>query len=554
MTSLDKLYKFKELNTRCYYIDSDGDEVIVSDEEDFDVAIEYAHGKKNSNFDIFKCKPQDESDEEEAKAEPNLNSKSSLKMVADTVSVGGQDVFESSDDEVDGIEEIESGLTITTNQSQKQEEEMDKKLSANVAETVSRDNSIALANEEIESFNAKEEKQFKSISESVYEDDAHQNNLDCQPIEEAKVVNAIDESQIIKNNYEIITSVMVEKINNVHDYVPVEEPQPEVAVQPVEVEPEIIQNRNSDLNEDERIEFLAEGNKYGVLEPDEVAQDEHKDDVVPKSDKAIYEESLEELKLLEMNSSVADSQVDEDPNEEFKDAPRQSVAMSIAKAQVVHGNNHKNVNILKKAIESVKFVFECPDKRMKIAQVDNSDEEKSQDFVITCKPGKTTKKRWRIVNNSSIRWPKNVILECQQENAKVEMPKIDAQLRPGEKMDISVNITIDENITDNIVQVYVFRLYSSFYGSFGEPLIATVEVIPEVAKNPISDLSQEEKLKELFEGDDINPILYEIANDFVDEGLGNFEQCLEALLQCKNNYTEARDKLKNMIDEAAGDE
>jgi hypothetical protein len=83
----------------------------------------------------------------------------------------------------------------------------------------------------------------------------------------------------------------------------------------------------------------------------------------------------------------------------------------------------------------------------------------------------------------------------------------------------------------------VFRFYSDTCGYFGEPLVATIEVIPEPQK-------QEEKLLELLEGDkEINPILYEIANDLVSEGLGTFDQCLECLLMCKDNYEKAKEML-----------
>lgn len=49
--------------------------------------------------------------------------------------------------------------------------------------------------------------------------------------------------------------------------------------------------------------------------------------------------------------------------------------------------------------------------------------------------------------------------------------------------------------------------------------------------------------------DEVNPIMYEIANDFVEEGLGNFDQCIDAILQSKTNYEEAKENLlKNKAD------
>ena len=109
---------------------------------------------------------------------------------------------------------------------------------------------------------------------------------------------------------------------------------------------------------------------------------------------------------------------------------------------------------------------------------------------------------------------------------------INFQLEPDESLEISVAIQIQSTNKTNHVEVFVFRFYSETCGFFGEPLIATVEVLPEQ--------SQEDLFKELVEGENTNPILYEIAQDFVDEGLGTFEQCLDSLIKAKSNYEDAR--------------
>lgn len=109
-----------------------------------------------------------------------------------------------------------------------------------------------------------------------------------------------------------------------------------------------------------------------------------------------------------------------------------------------------------------------------------------------------------------------------------------------------MNIRISEEETENNVKVFIFRLHSRLYGYFGVALVATVEIIPDEAKNEVEVFTQEEKLEELLEGDDdVNPIMYEIANDFVEEGLGNFDECLAALRECKSNYEEAKEKLSH---------
>ena len=96
---------------------------------------------------------------------------------------------------------------------------------------------------------------------------------------------------------------------------------------------------------------------------------------------------------------------------------------------------------------------------------------------------------------------------------------------PGEKLDLSVNIRISPEESENKVKVFVFRLYSKIFGYFGVALVATVEITPEIAQNPIKEFSQEEELEELLKIDnEVGPIVYKIANDFVEEGLGDFDQ------------------------------
>ena len=182
-----------------------------------------------------------------------------------------------------------------------------------------------------------------------------------------------------------------------------------------------------------------------------------------------------------------------------------------------------------RALENINFVFGNPEKRQSIAQVDESESEKSQEYVLTCKPGKAAKKRWRVVNNSNISWPKKTKIICQNDKVDAEIPKITNPLNPGDKMEISINIKINEDEADNKVEVFVFRFWNKFYGYFGEPLVATIEITPDVVPKKMEDLLQEDKLKELLEGDEINPIYYEMANDLSEEGLGSFEECLIAL-------------------------
>lgn len=300
-------------------------------------------------------------------------------------------------------------------------------------------------------------------------------------------------------------------------------------------------------------EVVKEPKEEIVVEEQVKGEPQNQSDIAQES-KPISdeEEKIPEVKAepSEPKEDRKDELEDELEPEEYVDQPRLGVSVSVAKASVVHDQPKKKVNYLKKALESLNFVFNHPEKKMQVAELDESEEEKSQDFVVTCKPGSKTKKRWRIINNSNICWPKKTTIRCQTDGVECEIPKIKKPLLPGEKLDISINIKINPEETENTVKVFVFRFHSHIYGYFGNPLIATVEIIPENPVNEFKELSQEEKLKELFEGDDeVNPILYEIANDFVEEGLGNFEQCLEALMQSKANYEDAKKILEQRAEE-----
>lgn len=549
MNSLEDIKRMKEENLRCYYIDSDGDEVIVSDEEDYDVAIDYVKSKGEGKVTFVPTKRQNDDSEEELDPEevkePRLTGNDSLKHVADTVSVEGNDEFESSDESDDGIEEIDASQNLQQNEDK--DSALNYRLNGNVQDTVSRDSSLYLTNEEAESIK-NSEKAIKDVGSSV--DESQIKNDKEEPIEEEqkleKQESADEDTKRFMSEFSIIQS-------KVQDYQP--------NAQQTEENRSSLQNHyDMGLNSDQIKNEEIINDQKAASEPAE-SQNESK---VSRDSKAESDNKVqqEEEELSELNKSVAPSakvvsgqnsiqkedQEEEEKKEvvqedEFEDKQRVDIAMSMAKATKVEDENKKKVNLLHRALENVNFIFGSPEKKFQIAQVDNTDEEKSQDYVVTCKPGKTTKKRWRIVNNSSICWPNKTKIKCQNDDVKVDIPKITTSLRPGEKMDVSINITINENEKENKVEVYVFRFWNKLYGFFGEPMFATVEITPEESQHPAENLSPEEKLQELLEGDDVNPILYEIANDFVEEGLGTFQQCLDALLQCKSNYADAKDAL-----------
>jgi hypothetical protein len=458
----------------------------------------------------------------------------SLKHVADTVSIDGDDYLDtSSQDSIEGIEEIDSSQSIQ--KSEYDDSEMNKKLDAHLKDTVSRDSSLYQPSEdrvsggseniennlgasivsESESEECKSSKnyfdQFDIIMSKVKDYSPQENELD-QKVDEDRnqPENEIKESEVKNNSDE--KEEMVSEQNDA---------QPEVVEQEVahsQEEQELLE-LNSSLNE-------SKSQNEEILVKPEVSQPEVVEEVKKEVDEEEEEEDKDQL----------------EQSEEFKEEPRLSVSVSVVKADIIKDNSKKRITLLNRAIENFNFVFQSPEKKIEIAQIEEIEGEKSKDHVITCKPGQKAKRRWRIINNSSIRWPKNTVLLCQDKAAEVEIPVIKSPLLPGNKLDISINIKINEKEKHNVVKVFVFRFHSKTFGYFGEPLTCTVEVTPEVDNVP--QINQEEQLSQLLDGDEFNTALYEIANDFVEEGLGNFEQCLDSLLQCKANYEDAKKKLQ----------
>lgn len=309
-----------------------------------------------------------------------------------------------------------------------------------------------------------------------------------------------------------------------------------------------LQQRNSHLDEDRKQRESNEELELLKMNKSVIGGQEH-NQAIPaekiQNAEVQLNPAVEVAEPQEVIEQVVEEVIEEVKQEkDFVPIQRENVAVSVAKAEIIKDDQDKRINFMNRALENINFVFGDPEKRQAIAQVDESESEKSQEYVLACKPGNVVKKRWRVVNNSNIAWPKKTKIVCQNEKVEADIPKIKNALSPGDKVEISINIKIKEDETENKVEVYVFRFWNKFYGYFGEPLIATIEITPDFEFKKMEDLMQEDKLKELLEGDEINPIYYEMASDLSEEGLGSFEECLKALLQCKESYEEAREALQ----------
>ena len=141
MTTISEIEKMKSQNLRCYYVDSDGDEVIVSDDEDYETAIEYFKSKEDSDIKFSLCKRQDgdsEGGDEIFKQEPELEHEGSFKNVEETTSCNGIDEDEApkiSNVSETGAEEFKHEMISKTEEESKISQNLDSQLKDAVNET-----------------------------------------------------------------------------------------------------------------------------------------------------------------------------------------------------------------------------------------------------------------------------------------------------------------------------------------------------------------------------------------------------------------------------------
>mmetsp|Transcript_23573 Transcript_23573/g.23511 ORF Transcript_23573/g.23511 Transcript_23573/m.23511 type:complete len:118 (+) Transcript_23573:1309-1662(+) len=95
-----------------------------------------------------------------------------------------------------------------------------------------------------------------------------------------------------------------------------------------------------------------------------------------------------------------------------------------------------------------------------LMRVDEQHPEFSNEDIIVAKPGSVLRKCWRIKNIGSKQWPKDTRLVSVTDGLFFIGPSIKEFLKPGEMMDLGINIYIapEENGENNIKQ-YIVRLY-----------------------------------------------------------------------------------------------
>lgn len=240
MSTIGQVKYYKENNIKWYYIDSDGDEVIVSDEEDFEVALDYARAKGDGKVLFLPSKSIQES--VEVKEEEKEHKKDVLNMVAETVSVDENENFDSSSSSDSDIEEIEDEKELLKIEEKKDE--------FKIQETVSKENSICSIPNDRNSFadpsddfaNVESEYDFDSV-DGKFTKAVSSSDVDSNP----KLENEDDE---IINQFDVIQSQVNNSVyNRVVDYV---EKNKESALEELK---EIVAENNELNNSDQKVSF-----------------------------------------------------------------------------------------------------------------------------------------------------------------------------------------------------------------------------------------------------------------------------------------------------------
>jgi len=101
--------------------------------------------------------------------------------------------------------------------------------------------------------------------------------------------------------------------------------------------------------------------------------------------------------------------------------------------------------------------------------------------LILCKKGSLISKSWIVKNVGCISWPSNPRLSIDKKIPRLVVPMILDKLNPGEKMILTVNLTVPKKYDEEKeVHQILLSLNSKEFGSFGEKLVLTYHVDDEL--------------------------------------------------------------------------
>jgi len=375
MTTISQILEMKQNKLRSYYIDSDGDEIVVSDDEDYDVAIDYAKNKGDAVVKFGLCKRQhgDSEGESLSNLEDSISASiPALQNLAESVVVDEQELKEELKDELNNVSSAISEEELS------EEQKLDQMLNSQLKETVSEEGSITITSETTEEV----QNQIGDIP-GVQDGMSSEVDTESQNIPLDKKISGVSNiSDSISEEFDIVQS-------RVHSYAPKEMQKVSLEVDPIKESVEDLKQSQEDIQKSidasNKKENDAENQSEIVEEQEKMLLEMNKEEEkeVSPEDQFIEDSQLEEQKedekdtnpdeKVENNEDLKEDEVAKliEENKEFKDDPRLGVAVSIAQARVVDEEDKKKANYFRRALESVQFAFNDPHKKLEIADIED---------------------------------------------------------------------------------------------------------------------------------------------------------------------------------------
>lgn len=159
------------------------------------------------------------------------------------------------------------------------------------------------------------------------------------------------------------------------------------------------------------------------------------------------------------------------------------------------GNEIPNEPLFKHFASQIKmsFVGMTEEEADKLMRIDETYPELSNQDVVLAKPGSVIKKCWRLKNLGTKQWPKDTRIVSVTDNLLFVPPRIIDHLKPGEMMDVGINIYIPESeLGENNLKEYIMRLFCDELKCFGEPIIITCHIDTQLFDDTMSNQNEED--------------------------------------------------------------
>lgn len=136
---------------------------------------------------------------------------------------------------------------------------------------------------------------------------------------------------------------------------------------------------------------------------------------------------------------------------------------------------------LDKVYARIKVASGNIEERTKLAEIEENEKYMGNQDIIFCKRGSLISKSWIVKNVGCTQWPKNTKLKVINDVSGVVVPMILDNLKPGDKMILTVNYIVPEDDEDDTDARQInLNLLSDRFGTFGDTLQLTYHVNDEL--------------------------------------------------------------------------